>query len=55
MNKAKVLVKIEDKFGGLGVSIYINGDLVKHTTSAISLVNELTVMEMLELYDIHFE
>ncbi len=55
MKKAKVTVKIEERFGGNGVSVYINGELVKHTDSAINLVAELSTMEALGTYDIHFE
>lgn len=53
--KMKVVVKIEELAGMVGVSIYINGGLSKHVVQAISLFEELRLLQMLGEFDVTFE
>lgn len=53
--KMKVVVKIEELAGRVGVSIYINDGLSKHVVQAIHLFEELRMLQVLGNCDVTFE
>ena len=53
--RIKVVVKHEEMAGRVGVSIYINGGLSKHVVQAISLFEELKMLQALGEFDVTFE
>lgn len=53
--RMKVVVKIEELAGRVGVSIYINGELSKHVVQAIHLFEELRILQVLGDYDVIFK
>ena len=53
--RMKVVVKIEELAGRVGVSIYINDGLSKHVVQAINLFEELKMLQMLGDFDVIFK
>ena len=53
--RMKVVVKIEELAGRVGVSIYINDGLCKHVVQAINLFEELRMLQVLEDCDVIFK
>ncbi len=53
--KMKVVVKVEELAGRVGVSIYINDGLSKNVVDAISLFEELRMLQMLGEFEVTFE
>ncbi len=49
------VIKIEEMQGKEGVSIYINGDLCKHTPHAVSLFVELAYLHSAEEVKVRYE
>ena len=53
--KIEVVVKIEALGGRAGVSIYIDGGLSKNVVDAISLCEELRMLQVLGEFEVRFE
>ena len=53
--RMKVVVKIEELAGRVGVSIYTNDGLSKHVVQAIHLFEELRMLQVLGDCDVTFE
>jgi hypothetical protein len=53
--RMKVVVKVEELAGRVGVSIYINGGLSRHVVEALSLFEELRMLQALGEFDVTFK
>jgi hypothetical protein len=53
--RMKVVVKLEEVAGRVGVSIYIDGGLSKHVVQAVHLFDELRMLQRLGEFDVTFK